>query len=173
MTVVNREQMEHLLRAAAAITNERDFVVIGSQALLAAFPDLPPPLNNSMELDLYPLSNPALANLIDGTIGELSPFDEAFGCYAHGVSPETAVLPVHWKDRVIVVENENTGGSRGLCIGPIDLAISKLAAGREKDLVFVSNMLKELIVSKEDIINILLELDVSKRDVVQERLARL
>jgi hypothetical protein len=62
--------MEHVLRAAAAVTNQTDFVVIGSQALLASFPDLPPPLDQSMELDLYPLNNPEVADLIDGTIGE-------------------------------------------------------------------------------------------------------
>ncbi len=35
---MRRDQMEHILRAAAAVTNERDFVVIGSQALLASLP---------------------------------------------------------------------------------------------------------------------------------------
>ena len=32
--VMTRAALEHLLRAAAAITNEREFVVIGSQAVL-------------------------------------------------------------------------------------------------------------------------------------------
>jgi hypothetical protein len=132
---MKREQMEHLLRAAAAITGEREFVVLGSQALLAAVPHLPPPLDQSMELDLYPANRPELADLIDGTIGELSPFDQAFGYYAHGISPETAVLPSGWQTRVLVVENENTRGGRGLCISPVDLAASKLVAGRKKDLV--------------------------------------
>ena len=170
---MNREQLEHILRASAAITNERDFVVVGSQSLLAAVPHLPPPLNQSMELDLYPLSKPEMANLIDGTIGELSPFDEAFGCYAHGVAPETAILPAGWRNRVIIVESENTGGARGLCIGPSDLAVSKLAAGREKDLIFVGGMLKERIVSKEAILGLLQEVDSSTRDLIQQRLARL
>jgi hypothetical protein len=41
---MNRASLEHVLRAAAAITNERDIVVVGSQALLAQFPhaSLPP-----------------------------------------------------------------------------------------------------------------------------------
>lgn len=49
---MKRDQMEHILRAAAAITRERDFIVLGSQALLAAVPELPPTLNQSMEIDL-------------------------------------------------------------------------------------------------------------------------
>jgi hypothetical protein len=32
---------EHLLRAASAIANEREFVVIGSQAILGQYPDAP------------------------------------------------------------------------------------------------------------------------------------
>jgi len=167
---MRRDQMEHILRAAAAVTNERDFVVIGSQALLASLTELPPPLNKSMELDLYPLANPAAADLIDGTIGELSPFDETFGYYGHGVAPETAVLPAAWRDRAVIVANENTGGARGICIGPADLAIAKLAAGREKDFMFVRAMISEGIVTADAIRQLTEELDDHHRDLVRERL---
>ncbi len=126
---MKREHMEHILRAAAAVTNEREFVVVGSQALLASIPCLPEPLDQSMELDLYPLSNPEAADLIDGTIGELSPFDGTFGYYAHGVGPETAVLPRNWRSRAMVVENENTGGARGICPSPADLASTTTMRG--------------------------------------------
>jgi hypothetical protein len=47
-------------------------------------------LLTSQEADIYPLGDPAKSDLIDGTIGELSPFHETFGYYAHGVGPETA-----------------------------------------------------------------------------------
>lgn len=170
---MRRDQMEHILRAAAAVTNQRDFVVIGSQALLAYFPDLPPPFNRSMELDLYPLEKPAAADLIDGTIGELSPFDETFGYYGHGVAPETAVLPAAWRDRAVVVENANTGGARGICIGPVDLAIAKLAAGREKDRVFVRAMIEANIVTHDAVLQLTDELDAADRNLVRERLQRL
>ncbi len=35
---MKREHLEHVLRAAAAITNESEFIVLGSQALLASVP---------------------------------------------------------------------------------------------------------------------------------------
>ena len=35
-------------------------------------------------------NKPDMADLIDGCIGELSPFHQAFGYYAHGVGKETA-----------------------------------------------------------------------------------
>lgn len=170
---MRRDQMEHILRAAAAVTKERDFVVIGSQALLATLPELPPPLNKSMELDLYPLANPAAADLIDGTIGELSPFDETFGYYGHGVAPETAVLPAGWRDRAVIVENANTGGARGICIGPADLAIAKLAAGREKDNAFVRTMIEANIVTADAVLRLTDELGDTHRDLVRERLQQL
>lgn len=170
---MRRDQMEHILRAAAAVTNEREFVVIGSQALLAYHPDPPPPLSNSMELDLYPLTNPKAADLIDGTIGELSPFDETFGYYGHGVAPETAVLPPDWRDRSIIVENANTGGARGICIGPADLAISKLAAGREKDISFVRAMIQHGIVTADSLHQLAAMLDDRNRSLVGERLERI
>ena len=65
----------------------------------------------------------------------LSPFHETFGYYAHGVGPETAMLPSGWRERVIRFESEHTGGTVGLCLAPEDLAVSKLLAGREKELV--------------------------------------
>ena len=38
--------------------------------------------------------------------------------------------------------NENTGGAIGWCLEPHDLALSKLAARREKDLAYVSALLR-------------------------------
>ncbi|HVT82203.1 MAG TPA: DUF6036 family nucleotidyltransferase, partial [Phycisphaerae bacterium] len=57
--------------------------------------------------------------------------------YAHGVGEETATLPAAWKDRLIPFHTSATGGATGLCLEVHDLAISKLVAGREKDLEFV------------------------------------
>lgn len=52
-----------MLRASAAITNERSFVVIGSQAVLLKFPFPPEELLLSRELDLYPAMKPEQADL--------------------------------------------------------------------------------------------------------------
>jgi len=38
---VNRNQLEHLIRAAAGNADVREFVVIGSQSILGAFPNAP------------------------------------------------------------------------------------------------------------------------------------
>lgn len=143
---MQRNELEHLIRAAAAITNQYEIMIIGSQSILGAFPNAPDFLLQSMEADCYPLHRPDLADLIDGAIGELSPFEERFGYYAQGVGPETAILPAGWESRVVKIQNENTDLKIGLCLEPHDLAASKLAAGREKDWPFVEVMLKHKIV---------------------------
>jgi len=43
---------------------------------------------------------------------------------------------------VIPVRNENTGAGTGLCLEVHDLAVSKLVAGREKDLEFVAGLIR-------------------------------
>jgi hypothetical protein len=136
---VTREQLEHLIRAAAVIAADDEIVVIGSQAILGQFPQAPAPMRVSVEADLYPLNHPERADLIEGSIGELSPFHETFGYYAQGVGEETARLPQGWKERLIVVQNENTRGARGLCLEVHDLLVAKAIAGREKDLSFLSD----------------------------------
>ncbi len=87
-----------------------------------------------MEAALYPRYRPELAELIEGSLGELSPFHQSFGYHADGVSSNTAILPRGWEQRLTSLSNENTGGAIGWCLDPHDLAISKLAARREKDL---------------------------------------
>jgi hypothetical protein len=80
--------------------------------------------------------------LIDGAIGELSAFHQTFGYYAHGVDDTTATLPAGWKDRLVPVRNENTGGATGWCLDVYDLASSKLVAGRERDIDFLQAPLR-------------------------------
>jgi hypothetical protein len=75
--------------------------------------------------------------LIDGTIGELSPFHNTYSYYAQGVSETTARLPQGWKDRLIVIQNANTRQARGLCLEVHDLLAAKALAGREKDIDFI------------------------------------
>jgi len=133
---MNREQLEHLIRSAGTISGDDEIVVIGSQSILGQFPEAPADLLRSMEADLYPKNRPELADLIDGSIGEGSPFHTTFGYYAQGVGVQTAVLPRGWQERVVVVRSAATRGTSGLCLEVHDLVISKLVAGREKDMEF-------------------------------------
>ena len=143
---MKRGDLEHLIRAAAAIANAYEIVVVGSQSILGAVPNPPDDLAFSMEADLYPLKQPDLADLIDGSIGEGSPFQRQFGYYAQGVGPETAILPKGWEERLVRIQNPNTDLKTGWCLDPHDLAASKLAAGRPKDFPFVKTMIDARII---------------------------
>ncbi len=139
---MKRSELEHAIRAAGDIAADAELIVIGSQAILASFPDAHPDLTQSLEADLYPKNFPERSDLIDGAIGELSPFHHTFGFYVRGVGPETATLPAGWNRRLVRVKNANTGGCTAWCLEPHDLAASKLAAGREQDHDFVHALLR-------------------------------
>lgn len=145
---MNADQLRHILRAAARITGEREFIVIGSQALLGSHPDAPRTLRRSIEGDTYPRNQPEKSIEIDGAIGELSPFHQEFGYYAHGVDPGTATLPIGWENRLVEFAVNDPAGTTGWCLEKHDLAFSKLAAGRAKDIDFVRELLKARLINR-------------------------
>jgi len=147
---MKRSHLEHILRAAGAITDEQEIVIFGSQAILGKYPLPPEELCRSIEADAFPIHAPEKTDLIDGTIGELSPFHETHGYYAHGITDETVTLAKGWQERLVRLETPMTHGVVGLCLAPVDIAISKLAAAREKDISFVKIMVdNELIDVRE------------------------
>jgi hypothetical protein len=145
---MTRLQLEHVIRAAATIADVDDIVVIGSQAVLGEFPNAPAEFLVSNEADVFPRGHIERSELIDGTIGEGSPFQRSFGYYAHGVDETTAILPEGWRDRLILVTGENTRFVRGWCLETHDLAIAKYAAGREKDLEFTKALARHAMVDR-------------------------
>ncbi|MGD1057066.1 MAG: hypothetical protein ABR992_06575 [Solirubrobacteraceae bacterium] len=63
-------QFQHVVAAAANVTGQEEFVVIGSQAILGSVDDPPASMLVSLEADIYPLHDPASADLIDGALGD-------------------------------------------------------------------------------------------------------
>ncbi len=145
---MTRTELEHLIRAAADIASDDDIIIVGSQSILGQFPDAPPELRVSVEADVYPRHHPERADLIDGSIGEGSPFHATYGYYAQGVDATTSTLPTGWQDRLIPVRNANTRGSTGWCLEVHDLLIAKAVAGREKDGAFVREAVRYRLVNE-------------------------
>ena len=50
---MTRQELEHIIRAAADVTNEKELIIIGSQAILGQYPNAPEELLISMEADVY------------------------------------------------------------------------------------------------------------------------
>jgi hypothetical protein len=152
---MNVVELEHIIRASGGNADCLDIVIIGSQSILGTFPEAPECLLISMEADVFPLDRPQDAILIDGAIGELSIFHETFGYYAHGVAEDTAFLPTGWKDRLVPLKNANTRGVTGWCLEVHDLAVSKLVAGREKDVDYLRELFRHELAEPDKVAELL------------------
>lgn len=58
---MTREELEHIIRACGEITNQYEFVIVGSQSMLGSVPNPEAVFTVSMEADIYPLRAPELA----------------------------------------------------------------------------------------------------------------
>lgn len=146
---MNRQQLEHAIRAACDVADDEELWVFGSQAILGEHPDAPEALLQSDEVDVAPRKKPERIGSIQGALGELSRFHHTHGFYVHGVPIESAELPPGWKDRAIPVTGRGRKPSTGWCLEAHDLAASKLAAFREKDRDFVRILIVEELISTD------------------------
>ena len=70
------------------------------------------------------------------------------------------------------ISSENTGGAIGWCLDVHDLAFSKLAAGRSKDMEFVGNLLRYKLVRQMRIKRLIgQEQNADKKLLLTQRLA--
>lgn len=164
---MKKRQLDHILRAAGRITGEKQFVIIGSQALHGKFPDLPDEIVRSAEVDLIAKQNSDRTEWLNA-IGQDSPFHESFGYYADPMDEGTAMLPKGWKGRLINLPPGETEGVGGLCLDPHDLAISKYVAAREKDLAFNKALVARGIVSRKMLLDLVMKTPVD--DATRERI---
>lgn len=170
---MRRAELEHVLRSTGRIVVDRNVLIIGSQSVLGTISedDLPLEATASMEVDVAFFDDPddQKADQIDAFIGEFSQFHETYGYYAQGVSVSTAVLPEGWRDRLVLVESENTQPGRGYALDPHDCVVSKLVAGREKDALFADALLRAGLVRPDRVAG-RIELLVDVHPLVMKRL---
>lgn len=160
---MTRAELEHALRAACDVSGESEFMVIGSQAILAQFPDAPEELRMSEEVDLYPRHRPEQSERIEGALGYMSLFHETHGYYVDAVGPETAKLPRGWERRAVRVQSSRTGGAAGFCAEVHDVAAGKLAIPtREKDTDFLRALIEHRMVSVQTLRKRLVTLPVDE-----------
>jgi hypothetical protein len=149
---MTREQLAHVLRAAARIVSDPNILVIGSQAILGSYreDELPEVAWLSVEADLAFFDGEGgtrKADEVDGKIGELSQFHETFSYYAQGVDLGTAKLPDGWEQRLVPFEPPSAEPARARCLEKHDLVISKLVAMRQKDREFADALLRANLVN--------------------------
>lgn len=153
---MNRADLEHILRAAARIAEDTDVVVIGSQSILGSFDErqLPDAAHASIEADVAFWNDEGneKSDRVDMHLGEDSWFHAQFGYYAQGVDLSVAVLPVGWRDRMVRYTAVGAEPGVGHCLDRHDLVVSKLVAGRLKDLEFAGALLAHELVQPEVLI---------------------
>jgi hypothetical protein len=169
-------EFEHVVAAAAEVTGQDEFVVIGSQAILGSYGQPPEAMLHSLEVDIYPLHDPDGADFIDGSLGDGSQFHLAYGYYAHGVGPETPKAPRGWQERLVMREIPRRVASKrtavAWCLEPHDLVLSKCVAGRDRDWDYAAEALKARIVQADILLARLPDLPVTDelRDHIEKML---
>ena len=134
--MMNHQKLLHIMRSIAAISGERNFVLVGSASVLLTSKNIPLAMLNTNEIDVY---SPDAANeddfseMISGTIGKGSHFDRTFNYYADGVSSKTSKMPSDWLVRAKDAGNLGIEGANVLVPDINDIAIAKMMAWREKD----------------------------------------
>ncbi len=125
------------------------FYIIGSAAVLASLPNPPEgALTATRDIDIIPRNDDErLADQISFVLGEASDFDLEYGFFAEGVTSVTPTYaPVGWQERAIPLE---VAPYTAYCMEPHDLVMSKIGAGREKDLEFARAALALGLVTRE------------------------
>ncbi len=147
------EDLERTVRAIATEFKTDKIFIIGSQSILLAWPDAPPLMRSSPEIDAFPGNariweiqekkkhpeeSPEASEHIDALFGSGSQFHQTHGFYIDGVDENTAMLPAGWQTRAIVRQID-VGGRSVTAVAPCpeDLIVSKLARLDDKDKSFI------------------------------------
>lgn len=138
---MKKSQLELALSAAGRIARDSEFIVFGSQSILGTVSKPPKTCLVSLEVDLYPRNHPQAMTLVVDALGRRSKFSRENGFFVDCISPDLAAFPEGWTERLIPFRTKRTGGVTGWCVELHDVAASKLAAAREKDLIYVRALL--------------------------------
>jgi len=133
--VLRRRDIDHILRAAAALSNHARFVIVGTGAVIITARRIPASMMMTSEIDIYVdnVTDPEpISDLIDASIGEGSQFHRTFSYYCDGLSPGTAIMPDDWRSRATEYVTPD-GLVTATCPDANDIAVAKLCAWREKD----------------------------------------
>jgi hypothetical protein len=149
---MQRHQLQHVILEIGRRFDLRDFHIVGSAAILAALPDPPAgSLTATRDVDVIPPGDDGqLADRISFVLGEASDFDIEHGYYAQGVSLRTpAFAPADWQARALPVR---VAEYTGWCMEPHDLVLSKLGAGRDRDLEFARDAATLGLVRRDELL---------------------
>lgn len=172
---MKKAELELALKAAGQVARDSEFIVFGSQSIFGTIARPPKICMMSQEVDLYPRNHPQAVALVVDELGRRSSFARRNGFFVDCVSPDVAAFPDGWMDRLVPFRTKKTGGVTGWCIDLTDVACSKLAAGREKDLEYVRALLSARLLSLRVLKDRIaaLPVDTARREEIMELIERL
>lgn len=144
--------LTHLLDAVRALARPRRIVVLGSASLLGTDPRLGEPgqpleLSYDAELLLHPVDDET-ARILHEAVGEGSLFHRRHACFADILRPEIVkTLPEGWEPRLVRLPDPPDVS----CLDPHDLALVKLALGREKDMALLKQLLERGVIRGDEL----------------------
>jgi len=135
---MNLQALQHLSKAAQALADDCQILVLGSASLLASFPDLgrsDGPLASTFDADLCPQPfDETTGRMLEEALGATHAFHLRHGYHADILRAEIfETLPSGWMQRLVAVP----GCTNVLAIDPHDLAAVKLMIARPKDLALL------------------------------------
>jgi hypothetical protein len=171
---VLKSDLFKLIRDVRSVSKEEPLIIAGSQAAHAVTDHLPEIARRSIECDfLFAGGKAELREVLNKKLGVLTEYQEEQGFYADAVGLATIVLPSGWEERLLPLEDES-GNIVANCIDIYDVAVSKLMAGRDKDLVFLESIFaSDLIFGAEFLQRSCLVKSKVENDVLKDRLTRL
>lgn len=159
-----RSQLQHVILEVGRRFGLHHFHIVGSSAILAALPNPPEgTLTATRDVDVIPpQDDERMADRISFVLGEASDFDLEYGYYAQGVTSTTpSYAPSGWKSRAVPIRVEKY---TGWCMEAHDLVLSKLGAGREKDLDFARSAAQLGLLRHEELLHRLQDVPCSEED---------
>ncbi len=160
---VGRELFEQdlnlALSAAASAYNRKRFVIVGSAAILATYPDAPSFLRLSADIDMFPIRKLEVTDFQSGDdkVGQASAFEVEHDFYIERLGDWTMLSqPEGWFERCVKYSTKGIVQGKevtidGYALRPLDLAYNKLEAGRDKDLNFVGGLIAEKLIKLSDL----------------------
>lgn len=147
-----RSQLQHVILEIGRRFDLSDFHIVGSAAILAALPNPPEgALTATRDVDVIPpQDDERMADRISFVLGEASDFDLEHGYYAQGVTSATPrYAPSGWKTRAVPIRVEKY---TAWCMEAHDLVLSKLGAGREKDIDFARSAVELGLLQRDELL---------------------
>lgn len=133
---MKRAHLFTLFEQARQLTGHKDYVVVGSLAILGTQDEdeLPADMSMSVDIDCYTKTDPGRILDVQTALGEGSKFHKAHGYFLDPVSPSLPSLPDGWEERMSSIEQD---GLRIWFLDPDDAAISKYARSQPNDLRWI------------------------------------